>query len=374
MGLCDQSSAAALFRELPGEFVRRGHDDGEIHVWLSAGGGYSYQTVTTIRALETFERVEQVIYRWKGKRKTRIEETDFPWNRIFVSGYGAGTRTSGSADFQHYLPVDAVYPLFRYDVPLQNPELVVRRLVDTAEGSTRDAKLGRGRAKQVLHEIKELLGALLDLDKRSSVELTSTGIVVKGRWGTAELGELGDGYKATITWVLDLLAWWFLHTVAKNRSWRLTDVEGVVLIDELEQHLHPRWQRLIFGLLDSSFPQVQFIGTTHSPLVASGCEEIDVFKLSNGTAQLSRPYGWTAEDVYRLMGLRTTRARGFSKTLDELTELEVLRYKDQITKEQRLKLRTLRKLVDQRLPKDDPSRVTREIENMWKSIREMNED
>jgi predicted ATP-binding protein involved in virulence len=49
--------------------------------------------------------------------------------------------------------------------------------------------------------------------------------------------------------------------------------EGVVLIDELDIHLHPTWQRTIAGLLRQTFPNIQFIMATHSPLVAAGAGE-----------------------------------------------------------------------------------------------------
>jgi predicted ATP-binding protein involved in virulence len=42
---------------------------------------------------------------------------------------------------------------------------------------------------------------------------------------------------------------------------------GVVLIDELDLHLHPNWQRIVVGKLMEAFPKVQFIGTTHSPFI-----------------------------------------------------------------------------------------------------------
>ena len=54
-----------------------------------------------------------------------------------------------------------------------------------------------------------------------------------------------------------------------------TDITGVVLIDEIEQHLHPRWQRHIVRLLKTTFPNIQFITTTHTPLCAGGTADLD---------------------------------------------------------------------------------------------------
>lgn len=57
--------------------------------------------------------------------------------------------------------------------------------------------------------------------------------------------------------------------------------EGVVLIDEIELHLHPGWQRKIVPLLTKTFPNIQFILTTHSPQVISSVERESVFILKN---------------------------------------------------------------------------------------------
>ena len=74
MGLCDESSAAALFRELPGEYVRRQPnvetkigETGYIEIDLSAGGGYTYRIVTRVVSLAKFERVSQ----WELDKKRR---------------------------------------------------------------------------------------------------------------------------------------------------------------------------------------------------------------------------------------------------------------------------------------------------------------
>lgn len=56
----------------------------------------------------------------------------FPWKSIFVCGYGAGRSEEGTEDYGKYFAVDAVYTLFKYTQPLQNPELAWRRLLDHA--------------------------------------------------------------------------------------------------------------------------------------------------------------------------------------------------------------------------------------------------
>ena len=360
MGLCDDSSAAALFRDLQGETVRKRHDSGRIEVDLR-DGIQAFRTVTEIKSLKTFERVEQTLSQRsrRSRRSRELSQRKFPWNRIFAVGYGAGLRVQGTADYAHYLTVDAVYPLFRYDVPLQNPELIARRLVDAA----RNGRGGARAARSVLTSIKTLLKDLLQLDSRDKVDLTRTGITIRGRWGRSELSALGDGYRSTVTWILDLLSWWFLRS-SHARPTSLNAIRGIVLIDEVEQHLHPKWQRNIMRLLTQSFPGIQFIATTHSPLVASGCEGIPVHRLNRGEHDIVSPFGWLAEDVYQMMGLKSSRATTFQKgVLDQYQQLDLKRLKSSLSERERQRLTALRHKL-RGLPGDDPVRLTTELANL----------
>ena len=318
IGLCDESSASALFRELDGEFVKREKErrfakeksEGRITIELVGVRSKEYKIVTNIISTETFETVNQKEGLWKkvkGRWVLIKEQADFPWKDIFISGYGAGSRTRGTEDFQHYLAVDATYSLFKGDTSLQNPELAIRRLMDAARKSSKDDKESNARADSVFADISKILMSILNLStkksillpKKKSILLSKAGLLVKGPWGRSELGELGDGYKATIIWVLDLLAWWFLRA----GGWKLGKLKGIVLVDEIEQHLHPRWQRSIIPKLKKHFPGVQFILSTHSPLCAGS-----ITSFTEGNFQIVRLKRITdsvkAESVILERGLR----------------------------------------------------------------------
>ena len=58
--------------------------------------------------------------------------------------------------------------------------------------------------------------------------------------------------------------------------------DGIVLIDEVDLHLHPKWQRSLIRQLSETFPNCQFVLTTHSPLVISDAKEVLVYVLNNG--------------------------------------------------------------------------------------------
>lgn len=79
------------------------------------------------------------------------------------------------------------------------------------------------------------------------------------------LSSLSDGYRGYISWLADLVG----HLVdVCPRGRRLDEIRGVVLLDEIDLHLHPRWQRTVIEEITSAFPKLQFIVTTHSPIVA----------------------------------------------------------------------------------------------------------
>ncbi|HZH77147.1 MAG TPA: AAA family ATPase [Archangium sp.] len=81
---------------------------------------------------------------------------------------------------------------------------------------------------------------------------------------------MSDGYRSVLALAGDLI--WRLIQAFPESSNPLHE-EGVVLIDELDIHLHPRWQRHIAGWLRDQFPKLQFFVATHSPFVAAGAGE-----------------------------------------------------------------------------------------------------
>lgn len=94
------------------------------------------------------------------------------------------------------------------------------------------------------------------------------------------INQLSDGYKSTISLVADIA-----YRMAVLNPQLLGDVclqtDGIVLIDEVDLHLHPAWQQQILADLCTIFPKVQFIVTTHAPAVISSAEQENVRVLNN---------------------------------------------------------------------------------------------
>ena len=100
----------------------------------------------------------------------------------------------------------------------------------------------------------------------------------------ASWSELSDGYHVFIALVADIAR----RAVMLNEfdgADAPARVEGVVLIDELDLHLHPRWQRVALPSLRCAFPRLQFIITTHSPQVLSSAKNRQVRRLVDGRFQ-----------------------------------------------------------------------------------------
>lgn len=92
---------------------------------------------------------------------------------------------------------------------------------------------------------------------------------------------LSQGYQSTIAWIADILGHFLLERPGES-DLSLEDFEGLVLVDELDLHLHPRWQSRLVASLKAVFPNVQFIATTHSPLVLTGLRAEEVIILRSG--------------------------------------------------------------------------------------------
>lgn len=88
-------------------------------------------------------------------------------------------------------------------------------------------------------------------------------IMIRRRIGPLNLSQLSDGEQRLFSLFVDIAR----QLSLKNSSRNIGDGEAIVLIDEIDVHLHPKWQREIVPALESLFSQCQFIATTHSPFI-----------------------------------------------------------------------------------------------------------
>lgn len=159
----------------------------------------------------------------------------------------------------------------------------------------------------------------------------------------------------------------------------LTDTPGIILIDEIDVHLHPRWQQKILTLLKSLFPAVQFITTTHSPIIVSTTEEneaqeifLDQSKNLKIINTIGEPKEWYISDILRNVfdlkqdSLMRDNLKSQQDKMEQFSEW----VKEYLVNEQAHNLENIRELYTNlvgSLPKDSPQ--IRAVENLMELIK-----
>jgi predicted ATP-binding protein involved in virulence len=135
---------------------------------------------------------------------------------------------------------------------------------------------------------------------------------------------LSDGYRSILALAGDLI-WRLIEAFPESKD--PLKEEGIVLIDELDIHLHPTWQRVIPSWLQSVFPNIQFIVATHSPLIAAGAGKdavtYRVFKAENGNTAVEKIENVAFQDVDSIL---QSRAFGLISTYSPDAEIAMAAY------------------------------------------------
>jgi predicted ATPase len=118
--------------------------------------------------------------------------------------------------------------------------------------------------KKRAKEVRECLNGLLPGTTQFTGTFQDNDALFDHNGIVLPFGALSDGFRSYVGLVSDMLN--HLHKVAPEKA-KLTDLAGVVMIDDIDVHLHPAWQREVLPRLAATFPKLQFIVTTHSPLV-----------------------------------------------------------------------------------------------------------
>lgn len=142
---------------------------------------------------------------------------------------------------------------------------------------------------------------------------------------------LSDGYRSVIALAGDLI-WRLMQAFPDLED--PTQASGVVLIDELDIHLHPYWQRQIAGWLQNIFPNLQFVIATHSPLVAAGGGEDALtlrLELVDGEVEVRQVENISAYDADYILrspafGLESTHSPATQNKIKRFYELDRNRY------------------------------------------------
>ena len=259
MSLSGKSSASGLLDDIQGGVIRDEEDEGSVRLAFKSSDGKQDFSIETI-----FER-DSSLANIVTDQKTSPNGAEFPWDELFVCGYGAARGIRGDTQYDEYAVPDAVYSLFALESGyLQNPEVSLRRTQDLI-------------SDELFQELLNWVDSILMLPEGSVTLKKGAGVYVNDPWGNSRpISEIADGYHATLSMICDIFGWALFY----DKEIFKKGLSGIVMIDEIEQHLHPTWQRKIVGKLIKVFPKMQFIMTTHSPLIAGNAGKL--FDEGNG--------------------------------------------------------------------------------------------
>ena len=170
-----------------------------------------------------------------------------------------------------------------------------------------------------LDTIRECLKEVFPNYKNLRIEDRPTRFVITKDGKDINLERLSDGEKCYITLVLDIAR---RLSLLNDGTASILDGEQIVLIDEVDLHLHPAWQLMVVSNLEQKFPHCQFFVTSHSPLVLSGLGEQDTLVVlrDGGKLELSDiPYGDNGDYILkRFFGLNEVRNPKVQQEIDAI--------------------------------------------------------
>jgi energy-coupling factor transporter ATP-binding protein EcfA2 len=209
----------------------------------------------------------------------------------FSCSFGSFRRFTGGSAIQYHSDIDRHLSLFQLNAVLGNSpdwlkDLKFKQLESRPEG-------------EILDDIQAFINQedFLPYGVRMR-EVNSDEILFTDAGGCkVSVFDLSEGYRSILSLTFELLRQLTLeyrriepnHNIFLKDKFIQVDEPGVVLIDEVDAHLHPTWQRKIGQWFRKYFPNMQFIVTTHSPLICQAAEVGTVFRLPRpGTDETGR--------------------------------------------------------------------------------------
>lgn len=270
----------------------------------------------------------------------------------FVVGYGAG-RHPRAADSNRDVEKDPVHSLFKVASELYDAE---KNLCDSHYASRLEHPPPG--AQERLDSLTDMLAKVLpDVQRPQDIKILGpkstaylsdrAGVHVTTPSGEVPLGQLSLGYQTVFAWTMDI-AWRLIERYPTSSD--PFREPAIVIVDEIDLHLHPRWQREIRGHLTGLFPNVQFIATAHSPLMAQSSLgrnlavvqwQDDCVKIENDPFVIK---GWRLDQLVTsdLFGLNSARSPEVEKNHKRRSELLE---KSKLSPQERAELNKLNRMV-----------------------------
>jgi predicted ATP-binding protein involved in virulence len=266
---------------------------------------------------------------------------------LICYGYGAGRTTGNSTLSETPETADTCASLFDDRADLLNPEEwflnidYSSKLAGAANTQLADA---RNQVEKMLIDVlpgvTEIKIAAAGTPQKPQISLQ---FLLHGTW--VRLRDMSLGYQTLVVWLTDLASKLYIRYPDSPNP--LAE-PAIVLIDEIDLHLHPKWQRELLSMLGNIFPETQFIATAHSPLVvlAAGDEQANVVLLrreGDETKVYENPVdvrGWRVDQILTSVFFNLETARSI-ETEKKMTRQANLLNKEKLSAKERRELDAL---------------------------------
>lgn len=294
--------------------------------------------------IERGDSRSDVIVRAKEGLDEIDDALDHAKRSYFVAGYGVSRRLSshgtimGKADRFRDLRAQSVATLFDRNADLTALESWAMDL------DYRSTESGSG-----LKTVQQALNSFMPGVKFKGIDRENGQLMFETSDGIIPLRYLSDGFQDVASWIGDLLYRITETFVDYNNPLR---ARGLLLIDEIELHLHPQWQRNLIDFLGKKLPHFQIIATTHSPLTAQQANEGELFHLSrHGKSVSLKAFSGTPKN-FLIQQLLTTDLFGLEtaesvEVEQRKKEYRKLRDKADHSEDEKTRFETLKKALSE---------------------------
>jgi len=251
-----------------------------------------------------------------------------PAPELPLIAYGAN-RQIGAKNLSDPVLTDPVAMLFSPATVLYDPESILRDLDYAFRMKKRGAGARRMQFLELIATIAPAIGAASNIrftgPSINADAADPTGIKFQTRSGLVPFSGMSLGQQTTIAWALDL-AWRLVRLYPDSK--RPMCEPAIVLVDEIDLHLHPKWQQNLRGYLSQHFPATQFIATAHSPLMAQASLDANIVVFHETSGEITiwndaeRLLDWRLDQVVTaLFGLSSGRGGEIDALFNERDRL-----------------------------------------------------
>ncbi len=273
-----------------------------------------------------------------GSRRTEYIYADGQWEFSFAvfaySGYRQirNAQIKGIQEIEQHPLADAL-DFNRANAPQLMLQWVANTIAAEAIASVQQEPKNAAQRRLAIQQLEAAIGKICEKKIEFKLETSPYAVKIALDGEVLDFNQLPDGLKSIISWLADLLM--RMERLKWENDTPVLERNFILLLDEIEVHLHPSWQRKILPAVQSLFPNAQIFISTHSPFVIGSVDDAWIYKLvkPNGDSHLEQSFPVLSNDnlsyehwLEEVFGIR--EKYGPQAQLDYERRQELLRKKD----------------------------------------------